>query len=437
MTLLDSLALRPDFNLRGLVSPEFDAALDSIAKSYGDRQSAIANVAAVLRKVEAAWRKKDWAGVTIGDISACIQAIYRGDHAVSAGLRQFLDAELAVTTRQELAGALVPVYFELWSEGSDRTMRLRDLIIAKATHLPVRWKSLFQACPEFLATNGATRAVGTRMVEAARPYDWLKTIGLPDPHGPGFMVEAHRAFLDQCPGPRSGNQLTKLLEWAAPQGAARLDDRRTAAVLDHILSPWVAETCPAAYRDDCARRLVDLFGDPRRDRSALWSLVREDRLRVLIRWLARQSMETIFEVVTESEKTSGFSQQWADRRRFWTQIYDLGLIDEACIVLGGSAVEIAKRMAKERSDPVFLNFARQVGNKRDDTCLLIMRIGEKVVVEGSHNFRVHFFPNPTQKMPELYQDSYDLDDILLPRWHRDAQAHLGDWQTPVQRRLRR
>ncbi|MEZ5887883.1 MAG: EH signature domain-containing protein [Paracoccaceae bacterium] len=436
MSLVDRLSLRPEFKVRPSERKELDIVLAKIERAYGRVRSREEGIDTIVCKVEAACARSQWVGVTVGDISIAIQEMFRSNPRVTSNLRRFLEAELEVTTRPELVGGIVPVYLETWLEGATATLRMRELILARATILPWRWKFLFQACPELLMPRGTAIAVGARMVENARPFKWLKEIGLPDPHGPGLMAAAHSQFLAQSPAPKTRAQLEKILTWLAPGGAQRLDDNRAAEAVDHILGPWVTETCPADYRNECVRQLVVLFGDPRRDRKAFWANVREDRRKVLFRWLARQSMETIFEVVGESERGSSVSHQWDERRRFWTHLYDQGLIDEAWVVLGASAAPIAKRLAKERGDAGFLNFALQAGRTREDTCLLIMRIGEKVIVEGSHNFRVHIFPTSSRRTPELYATTYDLDDILLPRPHPDAYPHLGDWQRQVRGRIR-
>lgn len=437
MSLVDRLELRPEFKVRPPDSKKLDDALCKIEQTYGRIKSRVKDVDSVISKVDTALAQSRWECVTVGDVAIAAMEMFRGGPSLSSNLKKFLGAELAVTTRQELAGAVVPVYLESWSGGGSATVQMRELILAHASILPSRWKSLFQACPEFLASSGAAMAIGARMIEPARPFEWLKAIGLPDPHGPGLMAAAHSHFLAQTPALRTQEQLEKILNWIAPDSANRLDDIRAAEAVDHILAPWVAEICPANYRDECARRLVELFGDPRRERQSFWVNVSDEGRKVLLRWLARQSMETIFEVVSESERGSKVSHQWDDRRRFWTHIYDLGLIDEAWVALGAGAVAVANRLAKERGDAGFLNFARQVGRTREDTCLLVMRIGEKVIVEGSHNFRVHIFPTAGRMTPELYANSYDLDDILLPRPHPNAYPHLGDWQRQVLRRIRR
>jgi hypothetical protein len=180
---------------------------------------------------------------------------------------------------------------------------------------------------------------------------------------------------------------------------------------------------------------VEIYGDPRRERQEFWSYVRPETRRILFRWLARSSMEAIFEIVTESERHTGNSEQWIERRRFWTAIYEQGRIDEAWFALGADAVPHANRLYQQTRDDAYRNYDLQT--PRRDTCLLFMKIGEKVFVEGSHNFRIHVFPTPSRRTPVFYAGPYDLDAILLPMPHDDARMHVGDWRGWVRGRIGR
>lgn len=192
--------------------------------------------------------------------------------------------------------------------------------------------------------------------------------------------------------------------------------------------------CPADYREQCTARLIDRFGDPRRDKPAFWALVGGEGKRVLYKWLARKSMEAMFEVVTKAATDVDNARLWTNRKRFWLGLYEAGRIDEAWVVLGQEAVPFARALHEQTGDKSFLNYGRQSG--RSDTSLLLMKIGSKTVVEGSHNFRVHIFPTRLRETPQLYSDSYDLDDIVLPANHDDARSHIGGWMDWVRERIR-
>lgn len=54
-------------------------------------------------------------------------------------------------------------------------------------------------------------------------------------------------------------------------------------------------------------------------------------------------------------------------------------------------------------------------------------MGRKIVIEGSHSYKVHVFDSTNLRAPALYGDNYDCDDIRdIPG--AKAKSHLGYWQ---------
>lgn len=435
MSLADLLVLRPEFRRRPHCMAALENATLRIEQAFPDFGSrATEDVVAVIRRVATALKLNRWDDVTTGDVATALQAFLDEVRPFPDDFRKFLTEEAAATTNPRLLDVMVRAYLETWQAGSTKTRDLRDLIIVKSHKLPIRWQTLFQTCPEFIDIERGPVALGMRMVGTDVPYQWLRAIGLAVPHDRGFMRLAHSAFVKQSPDPRSGAALDKLLSWVTPDGVPALDDNRAAEVVDRILSPWTTDTCPTEFRELCTARLVDRFGDPRRDKPAFWGLVGDANKRVLFKWLARKSMEAMFEVVTAAAPNANSARLWANRKRFWMSLYDAGRIDEAWVVLGKDAIPVARSLYQRTLDKSYLSYGRQAG--RSDTSLLLMKVGGKTVVEGSHNFRVHIFPTPSRQTPQLYAETYDLEEIVLPANHDDARSHIGDWMDWVRNRIR-
>lgn len=435
MSLADLLVFHPEFRTRAFDTAPLENVIKNIERAFPNIETKMpTDTTTIVLRVATASRSGNWQEISTGDVAITLLAYLLEEFDIPGDLRQFLDAEAIATTNPRLLDALARGYLETWSSGSVKTSHLQSLLIARADILPHRWKNLFFTCPEFLDLEIGPQSIGRRMVTEVTPYRWLSKTGLPAPHGAGFMQLAHTAFLKQSPDPETIPALDKLLSWAAPPDVAKLDDKRTAEVIDRILSPWTARSCPSDYREPCLDRLVDMFGDPRRENPAFWNLVMPSHRRVLIKWLARKSMEAMFKVVTEAEHDTGSSNHWPDRRRFWMNLYEEGHIDEAWFALGDDVVPIARNLHQRTKDKSYLSFGRQTPRKK--TCLLFIRIGDNIFVEGSHNFRLHAFPNPTRPTPQLYAPNYDIDEILLPTPHDDARVHIGDWKGWVRDRIR-
>lgn len=435
MSLADLLVIRPEFRHRPLDMALLEIAVLRIEQAFPDfGTKSTEEMAAMVKRVARAVELENWEGVTTGDVARSLKAHLDGEQPLPEILRGFLTVEMSATTNPRLLDVLVRAYLETWEAGSAKTRSLCALILAKPDKLPLRWRTLFHICSEFLDTARGPHGLAKRMVESSVPYDWLRANGLAAPHDQGFMRLAHSEFVREGPAPEDAAALDKLLSWIAPPSAPALEDERAAEVVDCILSPWMTRPCPADYREHCTARLIDRFGDPRRDKPAFWALVSGKGKRVLYKWLARKSMEAMFEVVTEAERSTASGHQWAERKRFWMSLYEEGRIDEAWFALGSKAIPFSQALYKRTYDKSYLSFGRQEG--RNDTCLLFMKIGAKIFVEGSHNFRVHVFPTRTQPTPQIYAEIYDLEKILLPDRHEDTRYHYPGWMDWVRDRIR-
>jgi hypothetical protein len=436
MSLADRLVLSPEFKVRTSRSIALDHAVAKIEAAFpGVDKRPVEDVAVILAKVEAALRARDWSSITSGEVSVAVFTYIEGDVVLSTDLQEFIDRETKATTNPTLLDAMCRGYLTGWTVGSNKTKTLAALLMAKANLLPSRWKNLFSRCPDFLDADNGCAGVGARMVETISPFSWLKDIGLLSPHDKGFMRQAHVEFLRKTPDAKVERVVDKLIAWVSPLGQPELLDTRAAEVVEKILSPWVVTECPEGLREHCVDRLLKRFGDPRKEHQGFWAQIGEKHRRVMLKWLARKSMEAIFEIVTDAERGTDQGHQWANRKRFWLGVYDKGRIDEAWVALGSSAIPYAKSLFSRTGDPSFLSYGRQTG--RNDTCLLFMKLGNKTIVEGSHSFRVHVFPTASRATPVLYANNYDLDDILLPNPHDDARMHDtgGNWMRWVQRRI--
>lgn len=124
------------------------------------------------------------------------------------------------------------------------------------------------------------------------------------------------------------------------------------------------------------------------------------------------------------------SHMWEPRRKFWLGLYEEGRISEAWVAFSFYAKQVARQLAAEK-DLQTMSFGEQVvGGGRNNTSLLIMRVGKAIVVEGSHSYKVHVFRSSDPSAPALYRTRYDCDQIRL-RDHIEAVIHSGNWQGRV------
>ena len=148
----------------------------------------------------------------------------------------------------------------------------------------------------------------------------------------------------------------------------------------------------------------------------------------LLGWMTRENIQFFLDVVSAVET----SHMWAPRKRFWLGLYEEGLVDEAWVAFSPVAVRTAKRIKASRGNPDTLGFGAQTARGgRAQTSLLILRIGNCLVVEGSHSYKVHVFRSSDPAAPSLFQPRYDCESIRLRAREARTQVHHVGWERRV------
>lgn len=337
-------------------------------------------------------------------------------------IRTFLIDEVAVSTRSGFLNPLVQTYITTFSAQSAACRRLGQALEGARERLGAQWRALLAEVPEFFDTARAAQALARKMMQMEDIWRGLRALGLRAPHAPGLMDAAHLAYLAQI-GPKLTDraEIERLLAWLRPAGQP---PRATGAAeaIAALLRPWERTAPPKAIQSLLIDRLTELYGHPKVNRNAVWNLVEPGLEQLILRWLMGADIRFLFRVLDEVER----GHMWREREDFWWLLYETGRIDEVWIAFNteGHRSAVAKLPAETRH-MWFQRFGHQ--HVERDKSLLIMRIGRKIIVEGTFNFMVHIFDIDDPKAPKLYQAKYDLHKI---RGQRSAltKVHNGDWQ---------
>ena len=171
-----------------------------------------------------------------------------------------------------------------------------------------------------------------------------------------------------------------------------------------------------------------MYGHPKVNRNAVWNLVNSELEQIVLRWLMGADIRFLFRVLDEVER----GHMWRDREDFWWLLYETGRIDEVWIAFNDEGYRAAIQKLPPEARQSARRFGHQCGER--DKSLLIMRIGSKIVVEGTFNFKVHIFNADNRLAPKLYQPKYDVAEIRSLGGAL-SKPHLGDWQSWVRRNL--
>ncbi|PTM60090.1 EH signature domain-containing protein [Phreatobacter oligotrophus] len=437
MKLAALLKQPPGFNPPALAEPaQLRAAIGRVLARWpdivadppeNDREKLVQEM---LRRLD----EDDWSDLPTAFVTKAARALFdplRRSRSDLARLRQFYVEELSVSTRRSFLGGMASVYVGSYEPGAPHTRALASALQAARSRLGGRWVTLEEELPEWLDPVYAPEIIAARMTKMAHPWGELKAMGFSAPHAPGLMDHAHLEFV-RLTRPvlshRSGQE--RLFGWLRPEGQeARASG--AAEAISAILGHWLARDPSSEDQRYIIENLVGCYGDPRVSASGAWAGVPEQHRAVILRWLTGENIRFFLDVVSAVEE----SHMWEPRRKFWLSLHEEGRIDGAWVAFSAEAANYARHQARARSGQSTLRYGLQTaGGSRVNTSLLVLKIGNRIVVEGSHSYKIHIFRANSHHAPSLYQARYDCEQIRLSAGV-DARSHIGDWQGWVRERI--
>ncbi|MCY4541957.1 MAG: EH signature domain-containing protein [Rhodobacteraceae bacterium] len=380
-------------------------------------------------------RSGDWENFCWADLDRAARALI--DH----GYWRFVPFEplLGFLLHQVQSGVnrpFVRTLFRKYLESFDPTSQLtRELAAALRDH----WRETGLPVGEFvdrfrIFDDNPVPAIVAFMANEDDPHGALRQLGVEAPRGPGMMADVHSAFVNSLQRGIAGGDLDatrRLLSWLDPAGeVSPLQGDPAERAINTLLEPWAHQAPRQEQQELIETRLLAAYGDPRSQSTGVWTLVSSEALQVICGWLAGETIQVFFDIVTEANK----SHMWQDRREFWTGLFDNGYIAQAWFALSEDGINAANRIQQEH-DRLKLAYARNDSTQSPDRkkCLLIMNAKGHWVVEGSHSFPIWVFPAGNTDTLIPYAESYTCEQFRELQFTGQAEriVHLGDWQSKV------
>ncbi|UWQ85017.1 EH signature domain-containing protein [Leisingera caerulea] len=334
-----------------------------------------------------------------------------------ASVREFYLSEIATREPGAFLDGMVGIYIDSFTPGTDHTLYLAKALEKRSGDLGARHRKLLAALPELFQPDAVPLALGQIMRNADNAYLLLKSIGLTSPHTYGLAKAAQKFFIESlAPDLDQKETRQKLFNWLTPENGPVLQAGAGPAV-EALLSVWRDRTPPDDLRDELSEAIIAAWNDPRLHTGGIWSGFDPSLRAVLLRWLTHQDMKFFCDMVTATQD----SHMWPPRRDFWLKLYQDKMIDEAWVAFGSEARRYAQQnLMRGGTTDMNRRFGRQL-DRNGSTSLLIMRIGNKVVVDGCHSYKTHIFRMDDPKAPKLYERQYYCDDIM--RASRNSKPH--------------
>ncbi len=368
----------------------------------------------------------DWQHITTQRVISAAIAVFdteRRGRPDLAPVREFLMSEIASRDAGAFLDGMVGVYVDSFAPGADHTRHLAQALARRSGELGGRHRKLMDALPELFRPDAAPLALAGIMRDADDAYAQLKSIGLSSPHISGLAKTAQKAFIDRlAPDLDEAEPRRKLFNWLTPENGPVLQAGAGPAV-EALLAAWRDRTPPDALRNSLSEAIIAAWNDPRLHAGGIWSGFDPGLKAMLLRWLTHQDMKFFCDMVTATQD----NHMWPPRRDFWLRLYDDKMIDEAWVAFGSNAARYAQQnLLHGGKTDMNRRFGRQL-DRGGGTSLLIMRIGNKIVVDGCHNYKTHIFRSDDDRAPKLYQRQYYCDDIRRATRNSKSHSSIHSW----------
>lgn len=353
----------------------------------------------------------NWENARISFVLAAASAVFdpeRRDRADLAEARSFLVDELHASRSETFLSGLFAVYLESYVANGAHTRSIASALDTARDRMSPSVRGLLEGVPELLDAADGPRRLASRMVRMTDPFRELSRAGLRNPHGPGFMERAHEVLSALVAPELTGRaRIDWYIDWIRPAGReARTIGAEQA--IEALTSPWISAAPSDLLRSHLVEALIEMYGDPRIRSGGVWGGIGRSHMEVIHRWLTREDMRFFTGVVDAAQKNA----MWPPRRNFWLQLFDEGKIDAAWVAFSSQAFAYARQnLMREDARNADSRFGFQAGRPSSNTSLLIVKIGNKIMVDGCHSYRTHVFDQTDPMAPKLFRVWYDKKNV--------------------------
>lgn len=414
MNLYEALEKAGQLSTRSVPELRYlQAAADRVRERWPDVQVARTEKEreALAQKLRDRVERRDWEETRLSFVVAAASAVFdaeRRERPDLARTRDFLYAEIAVSSSETFLAGLLRAYLDSYAPKDAHTTALATALGEAAPRMSASGRLLIEAVPELMDPVSGPDRLAARMSKMSDPYTELLRLGVRNPHGSGFMDLAHLSLTALVrPHLSERNLIDWYISWLRPPGK---EEGRTAGAelaIEAVIHPWLERAPEDKLRSYLVETLIELYGDPRIKSGGVWGGVDERYMAIVYRWLTREDMRFFTGVVDATQNDA----MWPPRRDFWLKLYDEGKIDAAWAALSSQAFEYARQhLMRQDAKNAYTRVGYQ--QARQNTSLLIMKVGNKIMVDGCHSYRTHVFDIADPMAPKLFEEGYNCEEIM-------------------------
>jgi hypothetical protein len=245
--------------------------------------------------------------------------------------------------------------------------------------------------------------------------------------------------------PLTDSQLKVLIEILCPQGSIH-ESVREFALVSLIYGSRESSRESAGYLK--AKDLIDNnYHDPRVN-VRNWPKIsdhlggdktRDHCINTVKQWHIFQSITLFFKLIEEVVEGTEHDHQFPQRREFWIDYFNKGLVTEAWVILGTKGNSEALRYQQSGDSDFAKLIWAKLSSAKNDQCVLLMQIGNAKVVEWSHSGACRVWRNDDPNAPSMLRKRYDGGDLraTVADEKRDRIVHdkSGRWRARIIQRV--
>lgn len=233
-----------------------------------------------------------------------------------------------------------------------------------------------------------------------------------------------------------------ILEWLKKTGECIASTDLRVLFANRLLDQWTGDRPSEEIKRTLVTFFLNEYGDPRLPeyRYFQWVDVSDQAMKVFFNWLTGDTLRGFMNILRLTA-----DEIWKYREAFWMDYYERGYIEEAWVALGSDAFNKAISL---RVNGDGMGCGKLTGAAASSQSVLLLRIGNIIFTEWSHNGSLRAYDVNNPEAPELYKNQYSVEALKrlpsmdfhngqnqLPQL-RHSHSHLGSWQNTARRFIR-
>ena len=331
--------------------------------------------------------------------------------------------------------------------GRQEGQAVRKALIENRSRLSDKQRKL-DASFNILHPKPNLHKVALLILQGVIEADTLQDINFSNEGVPGgkFSIALMSGFAMQCMSKSlSDSELKRLVEILCPHGSLH------ESVRDVALVSLIFSIKDRARDADIVLGIKEIinsnFKDPR-IYSHEWPAIPDELggektrgqcIEFVKQWHIFKSISLFFKIIEEVVEGAEYEHHFPERRKFWIDYFDRGLVSDAWVILGVKGASQANRY-KQSGDLDFASLTwAKLSASQSDQCVLLMQIGNATVVEWSHSGACRIWRSNDSNAPKLSKLHYDGTSLraAVADDSRDRIRHDpgGAWKFKITQRI--